>query len=67
MEYKTNSDLAQVYYEYFSIVMSYIFDLFNTVELEKPEKHVVAIDAILVKKLLKMSTLYITKLEGYLK
>jgi hypothetical protein len=67
MEYKTNSDLAQVYYEYFSIVMSYIFDLFNTVELEKPDKHVIQIDAILVQQLLKMSTLYITKLEGYLK
>lgn len=67
MEYKTRSDLAQVYYEYFSIVTSYIFDLFNTIELEKPDKHVTQIDAILVKQLLKMSTLYITKLESYLK
>lgn len=67
MEYKTNSDLAQVYYEYFSIIMSYIFDLFNTKELINPNKHVTAINALLVKQLLKMSTLYITKLEGYLK
>ncbi len=67
MGYKTQSDLAQVYYEYFSIIMSYIFDLFNTKELTNPNKHVVQIDAILVKQLLKMSTLYITKLENYLK
>ena len=67
MEYKTHSDLAQVYYEYFPIVLSYIFDLFNTKELEHPNKHVTQINAILVRQLLKISTLYITKLEGYLK
>jgi hypothetical protein len=67
MEYKSNSDLAQVYYEYFSIITSYIFDLFNTVELEKPDKHIPKIDTLLVQQLLKMSTLYITKLESYLK
>lgn len=67
MEYKTQSDLAQVYYEYFLIVLSYIFDLFNTKELENPKKHVSQIDAILVKQLLKISHLYITKLESYLK
>jgi len=67
MDYKTRSDLAQVYYEYFSIVMSYIFDLFNTKGLENPNKHVIQINAILVKQLLKISELYITKLEGYLK
>lgn len=67
MDYKTRSDLAQVYYEYFSIVTSYIFDLFNTKDLENPNKHVVQINAILMKQLLKMSSLYITKLEAYLK
>lgn len=67
MQYKTNSDLAQVYYEYFSIILSYIFDLFNTKELSNPDKHVTKINAILVRQLLKMSHLYIMKLEGYLK
>lgn len=67
MTYQTNSDLAQVYYEYFSIISSFVFDLFNTNELTNPNKHVIAIDALLVKQLFKMSTLYITKLEGYLK
>lgn len=67
MEYKTHSDLAQVYYEYFSIIMSYIFDLFNTRELKSPNKHVTNIDPILVKQLFKISRLYITKLESYLK
>ncbi|MFY9143277.1 6-hydroxymethylpterin diphosphokinase MptE-like protein [Sulfuricurvum sp.] len=67
MEYKTNSDLAQVYYEYFPIIMSYIFDLFNTQELLSPNKHVTQIDALVVQQLLKMSNLYITRLESYLK
>lgn len=67
MDYKRNSDLAQVYYEYFPIVLSYIFDLFNTKDLANPHKHMVQINAILVKQLLKISKLYISKLEGYLK
>lgn len=67
MDYKSNSDLAQVYYEYFPIVLSYIFDLFNTRELSNPDKHVTKINAILVKQLLKISQLYITKFESYLK
>lgn len=67
MEYKTNSDLAQVYYEYFSIILSYIFDLFNTEELSNPNKRLVEINAILVKQLLKMSQLYVVRLEDYLK
>jgi len=67
MEYKTGSDLAQVYYEYFSIVTSYIFDLFNTKDLPNLNKHVTNIDIILVRQLLKMSRLYISTLESYLK
>jgi hypothetical protein len=67
MEYKTHSDLAQVYYEYFPIILSYIFDLFNTKNLTLANKHVAQINSILVKQLLKMSKLYITKLESYLK
>ncbi|ATB70890.1 hypothetical protein SJPD1_2802 [Sulfurospirillum diekertiae] len=67
MENKTHSNLAQVYYEYFQIILSYICDLFNTKDLTNPSKHMVQINAILVKQLLKISTLYISKLEGYLK
>lgn len=67
MDYKMHSDLAQVYYEYFLIVISYIFDLFNTKELKTPNKHMAQINAILIRQLLKMSQLYITKLESYLK
>ncbi len=67
MDYKKNSDLAQVYYEYFPIVLSYIFDLFNTRELKNPNSHISHIDALLVRQLLKMSGLYISKLSDYLK
>lgn len=67
MENKKDSNLAEVYYQYFQIILSYIFDLFNTQELESQNKHIAQINALLVKQLLKMSELYITKLEGYLK
>jgi hypothetical protein len=67
MAYKTHSDLAQVYYEYFQIVQSYIFDLFNTQELRDSNRHIIAIDEILTKQLLKISGLYITKMGSYLK
>ena len=67
MEYKTHSDLAQVYYEYFPIILSYIFDLFNTQGLENPPQRVIEVDKILVQQLLKMVNLYITKMESYFK
>ncbi|MDD3342347.1 MAG: DUF115 domain-containing protein [Sulfurospirillaceae bacterium] len=67
MDYKRQSDLAQVYYEYFPIVLSYIFDLFNTKDLNNPNKHVTKINALLIRQLFKISELYITKLEKYLK
>ena len=67
MDYKTNSDLAQVYYEYFPIILSYIFDLFNTQVLENPPKRVIEVDKILVKQLMKICDLYITKMESYFK
>lgn len=67
MENKSGSNLAQVYYEYFQIILSYIYDLFNTKELENPNKHVIKINAILITQLLKISNLYIAKLESYLK
>jgi len=67
MTNKTHADLAHVYYEYFPIVQSYIYDLFNTSELANPNKHVTQINKILVEQLYKISNLYITKMEAYLK
>jgi hypothetical protein len=67
MDYRRNSDLAQVYYEYFQIILSYIFDMFNTKDLKSPNKHLTQINAILIQQLFKISKLYISKLENYLK
>jgi len=67
MENKTGSNLAQVYYEYFQIILSYIYDFFNTKELENPLKHLTQLNTILIEQLLKISGLYISKLESYLK
>lgn len=67
MEYKTHSDLAEVYYDYAPIIQSYIFDLFNTRELANPNKHITNINTILITQLLKISNVYISALERYLK
>jgi len=67
MENKTNSNLAEVYYQYFQIILSYIYDFFNTQELENPLKHLTQLNAILMEQLLKISGLYISKLKSYLK
>ncbi|ADR32830.1 protein of unknown function DUF115 [Sulfuricurvum kujiense DSM 16994] len=66
MDYKTNSNLAQVYYEYFLIVLSYIYALFNTQELSNPNKHVVQMHRMLDDQLLKISKTYLSKMESYL-
>ena len=67
MENKTNANLAQVYYEYFQIILSYIYDLFNTKELNTPLKHITPLNNLLTHQLLKIADLYIVKLEDYLK
>ena len=63
MENRTKSYLAEVYYEYLKIVLSYIFDLFNT---KNPTATIKEIDTLLVKQLNKMGNLFVTTLEGYL-
>jgi hypothetical protein len=67
MQNKSNSDLAEVYYEYFQIVLSYIYDLFNTKKLQKPHSHMQQVNIILTTQLLKMSDYYIKGLGVYLK
>lgn len=67
MKSESKSYLAEVYYDYFKTVLSYIFDLFNTKELENPTQHIKAIDTILVAQLEKMGNLFVNKLEEYLK
>ncbi len=65
MENKTKSYLSEVYYEYFKIVLSYIFDLFNT--NKNSLSMCKEIDTIVTTQLEKMGNLFIKKLEGYLK
>lgn len=67
MTNKTHADLSHVYYEYFQVIQSYIYDLFNTKELTNSNKHITQINKILIAQLYKISQLYITKMENYLK
>jgi hypothetical protein len=65
MEYKTNSDLAQVYYQYFQTILSYIFDLFNTQDLDDINQHILQMDKLLVSQLLKIANYYINNMQDY--
>ena len=67
LDFKRNSNLGEVYYQYFLTTMSYIYDLFNTKDLANEPVHIKNIQEILCKQLLKMSNLYIKTLSGYLK
>jgi len=58
--------LAQVYYEYFKIVSSYIFDIFNTPNQNNEAQKIKEIDTILTAQLDKMGNLFIDTLQGYL-
>lgn len=66
-ENKTGSYLAEVYYYYFKVILSYIYDLFNTQELTHTQQHIQAIHTLLIKQLYKIALQFITRLETYIK
>lgn len=66
MEGKTGSNLAEVYYLYFKVVLSYICEIFNTQDLTKIKDHINVINTILIIQLEKIADTFITAMEGYL-
>jgi len=66
MERKTNSNLSEVYYLYFKVVLSYICEIFNTQDLTQIKDHIHAINTILITQLEKIADSFITGMEGYL-
>ncbi|MBN2783025.1 MAG: motility associated factor glycosyltransferase family protein [Campylobacterales bacterium] len=59
--------LSKVYRFYFKIILSYIFDLFNTKELTDTKNHIKNIDLILTEQLQRIGRTFIDKLQEYLK
>jgi hypothetical protein len=66
MENKTSSNLAEVYYLYFKVVLSYICEILNTRELTDMKEHIAIINTILVTQLEKIANTFIEAMEGYL-
>ncbi|MDD5211671.1 MAG: DUF115 domain-containing protein [Sulfuricurvum sp.] len=66
MENKTSSNLAEVYYLYFKVVLSYICEILNTRELTDIKVHIGSINTILVTQLEKIANTFIEAMEGYL-
>jgi len=67
MEKKTQSDLAEVYYYYFKVILSYIYDVFNTREIENYSQCANEIKALLIMQLEKIGKTFIKAFENYLK
>lgn len=67
MKKETHSDLAEVFYYYFKVVLSYITDIFNTKEFMATPKHIKELNILLIHQLEKMTNLYIDTMEKYLK
>ena len=65
-ENKTGSYLSEVYYYYFKVILSYIYDLFNTEELTQIPKHIKSIHTLLIHQLNKIALHFISSLEIYL-
>ncbi len=63
---KKNSDINAVFYYYSRYISTFIFDFFNTKELNNPKKHIKKIDSILITQIEKILNLYLTTMEIYL-
>ena len=60
-------DLALIYQEYFRFLDTFIFDLFNTQELEDADKHANKLNALLTTQLLRVGELYSNQLNRVIK
>lgn len=60
------SPIGEIFFEYFQIILSFIFDLFNTTDMHA-KKHIVGIDTIVLDEVKKIADKIIEKLEENIK
>lgn len=64
----TNSkELNEIYSEYFKLTSHFIFEFFNTKDLEDESKHIQEIKKIFETQLYRLSNKYISEIKGYYK
>lgn len=57
------SDIAEIFFEYFKISLSFLFDTFNTSNLKNEKNHIKAIDKIVLDEMTKIASTYIDTIE----
>lgn len=67
VEKEDRSDIGEIFYEYFKISASFVFDTLNTKKLENEKKHVTNIDKIVLDEVEKIAKLYLEKMKSYMK
>lgn len=67
MQEVKKSDLGEILFEYFKIVLSFVFDTFNVKNLKDTKKHVQAVDKIVLDEVEKIVSTYYDTMNGYLK
>jgi hypothetical protein len=58
MDSNIKSDMGTIFYEYFKITLSFIFDTFNTKNLKDTKKHVQIMDTIVLDEVEKIASVY---------
>jgi hypothetical protein len=66
ISHKKNRDINAVFYYYSRYISTFIFDFFNTKELNNHKKHIKKIDSILIAQIEKILNLYLITMEIYL-
>ena len=64
---KLKSDMGTIFYEYFKITLSFVFDTFNTRYLRNVKKHVQEMDNMILDEIEKIARIYKEVVELYMK
>lgn len=67
MDKVEKSDIGEIFFEYFKITLSFIFDIFNTKDLKDIKKHVQSVDKIILDEVEKIATTYYETISEYTK
>ena len=59
------ANLIHVYYHFFQFALAIVDDIFNTKGLKNEKRHIKKVDKILVKEMLSICDIYITKIEDF--
>lgn len=66
MNKEFKSDMGEIFYEYFKISLSFIFDTFNTADLKNTKKHIRDMDELVLYEVEKIASTYHSMITKYI-